>query len=488
MTSLPPRLADQLAPALTRQQALVERLQAHLRRFGYAPIATPLIEQADLFLIKAGDAAINRLMTFDLPGKTLCLRPEFTVPAARAYIAHFQDQADAARLQFTGPILHHERLGHNQIIQETALGGELINHYGPAADAETIAATAQLLDIAGITSWRLVIGHSGLILRLLDRYPLNRQMRRFALAWLPRLRNDPDALAAAEVALQKRSPDAPSVPLPAPPDSPDTEAALQAMLHATPARGPLGGRSRDEIARRLLNKQQQGDQQVHTLSALRNLQALLRYAESPAALAEHLATSYADPALDDIATDLVQTVDLLSAYNVPTEQLSFDLSFTRNLDYYTGIVFEFRAVRANEADLLLAGGGRYDELIRLLGAQQDVPAVGFMLYVDHVLNLTQAATSASAKPTHVRLTLPSLLGDNASDLLQTATWLRERGIIVSTQSATPPAAAIPAAANYTHMLHVEAGKLIAHNLHTGATQSYPPDDLPALLTFLEAGR
>ncbi|MBN2447881.1 MAG: ATP phosphoribosyltransferase regulatory subunit, partial [Phycisphaerae bacterium] len=358
---------------MATQQALTLRLQEHLERFGYDRIATPLVEHADLFLIKAGDAAINRLMTFDLPGKALCLRPEFTVPAARAYIMHFQDRTDAVRLQFAGPILHHERLGYSSIRQQTALGGELLNQRGPAADAEIIAATAQLLTAAGVTDWQTVIGHSGLVTRLLSRYRLNRQMYRFALSWLPRLHEGPEALAAAEEALGAPRHTSDNPALSAPPNGPDTEAALQAMLYATPSRGPLGGRSHDEIARRLLARQQQGDQRARTLDALRDLQKVLNHAASPAALLDHLNAAHDDEATQQIGRDLMQTVDLLAAYGMSSDRLVFDFSFTRNLDYYTGIVFEYRAATGEEDARLLAGGGRYDELIRLLGARHDVP-------------------------------------------------------------------------------------------------------------------
>jgi histidyl-tRNA synthetase len=64
---------------------------------------------------------------------------------------------------------------------------------------------------------------------------------------------------------------------------------------------------------------------------------------------------------------------LLDCYGM-TEYVSFDIGIVRGLAYYTGIVFELfdkkRSMRA------IAGGGRYDRLVKLYGGP-DTPAVGF---------------------------------------------------------------------------------------------------------------
>jgi histidyl-tRNA synthetase len=59
----------------------------------------------------------------------------------------------------------------------------------------------------------------------------------------------------------------------------------------------------------------------------------------------------------------------------------------RNWEYYTGIVFELYT--SDEIDL--GGGGRYDELVSLIGGQESVPAVGFAFNVDHLLGLETLA-------------------------------------------------------------------------------------------------
>ena len=59
--------------------------------------------------------------------------------------------------------------------------------------------------------------------------------------------------------------------------------------------------------------------------------------------------------------------------------MTYRASFGRNLEYYTGVLFE-----AVVGDIAVAGGGRYDRLCSLLGAAAPVPAVGFSMALDRV--------------------------------------------------------------------------------------------------------
>ena len=57
--------------------------------------------------------------------------------------------------------------------------------------------------------------------------------------------------------------------------------------------------------------------------------------------------------------------------------IKIDLSIVRGLAYYTGFVYE--AFEASGEGRALAGGGRYDDLIKKLSGNVDLPAAGFAI-------------------------------------------------------------------------------------------------------------
>jgi ATP phosphoribosyltransferase regulatory subunit len=70
----------------------------------------------------------------------------------------------------------------------------------------------------------------------------------------------------------------------------------------------------------------------------------------------------------------------IAARGLPIDRFRFQGGFARNLDYYTGFIFE-----VNEGDgPMLVGGGRYDGLLGHLGSPTPLPAVGCTFWVERV--------------------------------------------------------------------------------------------------------
>jgi histidyl-tRNA synthetase len=94
---------------------------------------------------------------------------------------------------------------------------------------------------------------------------------------------------------------------------------------------------------------------------------------------------------DDIG-HLEQVKELLSGAGV---DFYVDAKLVRGLDYYTRTVFEVIHKAAGE-DLALGGGGRYDELVEVIGGPS-TPAVGFSLGLERVITaLTEGKREEAA--------------------------------------------------------------------------------------------
>jgi histidyl-tRNA synthetase len=121
---------------------------------------------------------------------------------------------------------------------------------------------------------------------------------------------------------------------------------------------------------------------------------------------------------------LQQLLDCIAGYGLG-EYASFDLGVVRGLAYYTGIVFELfdrkRSLRA------IAGGGRYDKLVKLYGGP-DTPAVGFAAG-DVVLGEMLNEKGFSAKSPRSSVFIASLdESGNSLSAIRTAAELRNAGI------------------------------------------------------------
>jgi len=85
------------------------------------------------------------------------------------------------------------------------------------------------------------------------------------------------------------------------------------------------------------------------------------------------------PALEQFEARAASVVEA----GIGEETIIYDAAFGRPLDYYTGLVYETRAL--NHIDLgAIVGGGRYDRLLTMLGAVGSIPGVGFSIWLDRL--------------------------------------------------------------------------------------------------------
>ena len=61
------------------------------------------------------------------------------------------------------------------------------------------------------------------------------------------------------------------------------------------------------------------------------------------------------------------------------QDINFISDFGRDIEYYTGIVFEIFSEKKE-----IARGGRYDDLLKSLGAKKNIPAVGAAINLNNI--------------------------------------------------------------------------------------------------------
>jgi histidyl-tRNA synthetase len=118
--------------------------------------------------------------------------------------------------------------------------------------------------------------------------------------------------------------------------------------------------------------------------------------------------------------DFLETVALLEALG---GSYQIDIASGAGFEYYTGMVFQL--FTGGEK---IGGGGRYDALIPAMGGG-DVPASGFALYLDRLMNLVKPEVIAGPVPPRILVRAPSEDTDAIKEAFRVAGRLREAGYV-----------------------------------------------------------
>ncbi|MBK8026036.1 MAG: ATP phosphoribosyltransferase regulatory subunit [Chloroflexi bacterium] len=365
----------QLINSQTRLYRLTKAIQDVLDRFGYQRLETQILQPADLFLTKAGDQLIQRLFTFDRFGRQFALRPEFTASAAKAFGDFHLDTLRnmlPARWQFAGPVFE-DSLDSGHVFQRYSVGAELINWNSWLADAEIVALAVDGLDAAGCHRPQLTIGSVQLLRGVLDSFDLDSRTSQFLLDHLHELiSGGVDHVLSLYDRLSRLQSSTETV-------TSNDNAGVTALLEAGTG---FAGRTREDILRRLQRKSQRAALRGQVVKALEQL-VQLQQIDKPAAHALpqlHAILHNYQTSARDALEQLEAQISLIQHYGTDLASVNVEPLMARDWNYYTGTVFEL----VTHSGQTVAGGGRYNELVRLLGGD-DVPAVGMAFYVDRIL-------------------------------------------------------------------------------------------------------
>lgn len=124
----------------------------------------------------------------------------------------------------------------------------------------------------------------------------------------------------------------------------------------------------------------------------------------------------------------IEELEYIMAYhsNKYASKLVVDFTLARGLNYYTGVIFEIKAIGAQMGSI--GGGGRYDDLTGLFGVP-NVPGVGISFGVDRIYDvLEELQLFPEAVQKGTRVLFFNLGIEESKKAFQLMQDLRERGI------------------------------------------------------------
>ncbi|MDQ6988514.1 MAG: histidine--tRNA ligase [Mariprofundaceae bacterium] len=133
--------------------------------YAFSEVRLPILEPTELFVRSVGektDIVSKEMYAFeDQGGDSICLRPEGTAGAVRAYLQAGLTRSGAQRWFYMGAMFRRERPQKGRLRQFQQIGAEYFGTSGPVEDAEILGMAQTFLDTLGIEQTRLEINTLG---------------------------------------------------------------------------------------------------------------------------------------------------------------------------------------------------------------------------------------------------------------------------------------------------------------------------------------
>ena len=133
--------------------------------YAFSEVRLPILEPTELFVRSIGevtDIVSKEMYAFtDQGGDHICLRPEGTAGAVRAFLQGGLTRAGIQRWFYIGPMFRRERPQKGRLRQFQQIGVEIFGANGPLEDAEVLAMAHSFLSELGISELNLEINSLG---------------------------------------------------------------------------------------------------------------------------------------------------------------------------------------------------------------------------------------------------------------------------------------------------------------------------------------
>jgi len=359
---------DYLPDEMRVREQVIKKFKETFELYGYGEVLTPAFEHLELLEAKAGPEVKEQIYWFtDKAGRRLGLRFELTTPIARI-IATKPEIPKPIRFYYVAPVWRYEEPQRGRLREFWHAGVELIGSKYVEGDAEVIALMYRALKNVGLDDVVVKLGERRIAETLADKVGVEPNRRDDFFRAIDKL----DKLGVEGVIewLSKLG---------------LTNSQIELVVDFITIKGD----NEDKLnkARELLNS----DKASNAVEELKELITLLT-----------------------------------EGYCLPKDSLIVDFGIVRGLAYYTSLVYE--AVVPSAVGVgSVAGGGRYDDLIKLVGGP-NLPATGMAIGVERVIEALFIKERVKLEATNNVVLVVSTSFDIYKEALKVAEELRNNGI------------------------------------------------------------
>jgi len=354
------------------RRALIEKVEASFRNYGFVPIDTPALEYAEILLGKSGGEAHSKgenhstgdtekqMYRFtDHGGRDVALHFDLTVPFARFLAEHHSKLAFPFKRYHIGKAWRGENPQRGRYREFIQCDFDTIGSYSPSSDFEILHIMHQILSLVAGSDFTIRINHRGIFNHLLSGMDIPEKS--------PQILRTVDKLS--KIGSEKCH-----------------ELLSEITIHA------------DKIMEFIQIK---GDFD-ETLNLMTEIAGSCEGTEN----LNHIRNFINDAGI--------------SSYFV------LDPSITRGLDYYTGIVFESFINKLPDIGSVCSGG-RYDNLVGLY-SRVKMPGVGASLGLDRLLASFELLGKKNTRASYAHTAIACVNSKSSGRNQLLASMLRKEGI------------------------------------------------------------
>ena len=347
MAKMTPRTLSGFMELLPAPQQQMERIMEVLRKtyslYGFTPLDTPVIESSEVLLAKAGGETEKQIYRFQKGDSDLSLRFDLTVPLAKYVALHYNELSFPFRRYQIGKVYRGERAQRGRFREFYQADIDIIGDgkLDITNEAEIPSIIYQTFSTLGLKRFQIRVNNRKILNGFYAMLGLTEKS-----ADVMRTVDKLDKIGLDNVNEELRSKDL----------SEDAIARLQPIIM-------LKGTNREKLA--VLKKELAASEIA--MKGIAEMEFIL---------------------------DRIEKLEL-------TADLELDLTLARGLNYYTGAIFEVKALDVQIGSI--TGGGRYDNLTGVFGLD-GVSGVGISFGADRifdVLNQLELYPADSLKTTQL---------------------------------------------------------------------------------------
>ncbi len=440
--SIPKGTRDFSQSEMAERNYIFDTIKGVFRCYGYTQIETPAMENLSTLLGKYGDEGDKLLFRIQNSGEKAALAPEkglrydLTVPFARYVVQHQSEISFPFKRFQIQPVWRADRPQKGRYREFYQCDVDVIGSRSQVNEVELVQIVDRVFSLLGI---RVAIKIN------------NRKV----LSGFAEIAAAPDKVVDITVAIDKL-------------DKIGLEKVEEEM--AEKGISPEG----IEVIREILSLE------GSTAEKLARMRALFSGGSASGIVSETGLKG-----LDEVD----ELFGLIDAVGI-SQEVGMDLSLARGLNYYTGAIFEVKALDWPIGSI--CGGGRYDNLTGIFGLP-DMSGVGISFGADRIYDVLKGLDKFPASLSGSSQLLFAVMGDaELRYVLPLAKALREAGVAVEVY---PEAAKLKKQFDYAQKkaipfisingsTEIEGGTVNVKNLETGEQKAFELSDISGILGFI----